>query len=105
MLNRARIAGNTVVDAEGIVWERPSDPLKDGGAEPVFEPIQAPDAPDSGSTAQPAAPATIGIGQTVAQVMAAIGPPVTIVKLGAKEIYVYKDLKITFLNGKVSEVQ
>lgn len=27
------------------------------------------------------------------------------VNLGAKQIYIYEDLKITFMNGKVSDVQ
>jgi hypothetical protein len=27
------------------------------------------------------------------------------VNLGEKQIYLYKDLKITFINGKVSDVQ
>jgi hypothetical protein len=56
-------------------------------------------------TAPQAAPGTIEIGQTTDQVVAAMGPPGTIVKLGTKEIYVYKDLKVTFLNGRVSEVE
>ena len=62
---------------------------------------------DAWSQSAPAgqAPASIEIGQTADQVVAALGPPGTIVKLGAKEIYVYKNLKITFLDGKVSEVQ
>ena len=64
-----------------------------------------PDPAGSAPTAPPAEPATIGIGQTVDQVTAALGPPLTIVKLGTKEIYVYKDLKITFLNGRISEVE
>jgi len=38
-------------------------------------------------------------------VKAALGPPEKIVNLGAKQIYVYKDLKVTFVNGKVSDVQ
>jgi hypothetical protein len=38
-------------------------------------------------------------------VLAALGKPDKIVNLGAKQIYVYKDLKVTFLNGKVSDVQ
>ena len=56
---------------------------------------------------QPAqqAPAAIAIGQTIDQVVAAWGQPQRIVNLGAKQIYLYKDAKITFLNGKVSEVQ
>jgi hypothetical protein len=38
-------------------------------------------------------------------VKAELGTPDKIVNLGAKQIYVYKDLKVTFLNGKVSDVQ
>ncbi len=53
----------------------------------------------------PAEPATIGLGQTVDQVVAALGSPPTVIKLETKEIYVYKDLKITFVNGKVSDVE
>ena len=37
--------------------------------------------------------------------VAALGQPEKIVDLGAKKIYVYKDLKITFLKGKVSDVE
>jgi hypothetical protein len=38
-------------------------------------------------------------------VKAALGNPDKIVNLGTKLIYVYKDIKVTFLNGKVSDVQ
>jgi hypothetical protein len=38
-------------------------------------------------------------------VVSALGKPEKIVDLGAKQIYVYKDLKITLVNGKVSDVQ
>jgi hypothetical protein len=55
--------------------------------------------------AQAAPPASIELGQTTDQVVAALGDPQKIVKLGTKQIYVYKDLKITFTNGKVSDVQ
>jgi hypothetical protein len=55
---------------------------------------------------QPAAPpASIQLGQTVDQVQGAFGPPEKIVNLGTKQIYVYKDLKVTFVNGKVTDVQ
>jgi hypothetical protein len=55
---------------------------------------------------EPAAPpVSIEVGQTTDQVKAALGDPQKIVKLGTKQIYVYKDLKITFTNGKVSDVQ
>jgi len=55
--------------------------------------------------APPAEPQQIEKGQTPDQVKAAIGNPDKIVNLGTKQIYVYKDIKVTFLNGKVSDVQ
>jgi len=55
--------------------------------------------------APPAQPVTIQVGMTPEQVEAALGPPDKKVDLGAKKIYVYKDLKVTFMNGKVSDVQ
>ena len=55
--------------------------------------------------APPPEPAQIEKGQTPDQVKAAIGQPDKIVNLGAKQIYVYKDIKVTFINGKVSDVQ
>lgn len=53
----------------------------------------------------PADPVQISLGQTVDQVTAALGQPMNKVKVGAKEIYVYKDLKITFVKGKVTDVE
>lgn len=53
----------------------------------------------------PPEPAQIEKGMTPDQVKNAIGVPDKIVNLGAKEIYVYKDIKVTFINGKVSDVQ
>jgi hypothetical protein len=50
-------------------------------------------------------PQTIKLGQTTDQVQAALGKPDKIVDLGAKQIYVYKDLKVTFVNNKVTDVQ
>lgn len=50
-------------------------------------------------------PQTIQMGMTTDQVKAAMGTPEKIVNLGPKQIYVYKDLKVTFLGGKVADVQ
>jgi hypothetical protein len=58
-----------------------------------------------GQAQQQAPPQQIEKGQTPDQVTAAIGQPDKIVNLGAKQIYVYKDIKVTFINGKVSDVQ
>jgi hypothetical protein len=38
-------------------------------------------------------------------VTGALGAPKSIVDLGVKKIYVYKDMKVTFKNGKVTDVQ
>jgi len=53
----------------------------------------------------PAAPTTIALVQTVDQVTASMGQPTRVVDLGTKKIYVYKDMKITFKAGKVSDVE
>jgi len=54
---------------------------------------------------QQAEPQTIEKGQTADQVQSSLGKPDKIVNLGSKQIWVYKDLKVTFVNGKVSDVQ
>jgi hypothetical protein len=61
-------------------------------------PIEAPPPPQ-------ADPTSISEGQTIDQVVAALGQPVKKAKVGTKDIYYYKDLKITFVNGKVTDVQ
>ena len=50
-------------------------------------------------------PQQIEKGQTPDQVKATLGQPDKIVNFGSKQIFIYKDLKVTFLNGKVSDVQ
>jgi hypothetical protein len=50
-------------------------------------------------------PPEIQRGQTTVQVIAALGNPTRVVRLGIKQIYVYPDMKITFINGKVRDVQ
>ncbi|MGD0365379.1 MAG: hypothetical protein ABSC93_31235, partial [Bryobacteraceae bacterium] len=59
--------------------------------------------PNAGDTAGP--PPAIEVGQTIDEVTAAMGAPVKTVNLGAKKIYIYKDMKITFKDGKVADVQ
>jgi hypothetical protein len=54
---------------------------------------------------QQAEPAEIKLGMTTDQVEGALGKPDKKVTLGAKQIYFYKDMKVTFKDGKVSDVQ
>ena len=50
-------------------------------------------------------PPTVALGQSPDQVIAALGQPKSIMDLGAKKIYVYKDAKVTFRDGKVADIQ
>jgi len=52
-----------------------------------------------------AAPPTLTLGLSIDDVRAIQGEPQKIVDLGPKQIYVYKDLKITFTDGKVTDIQ
>jgi hypothetical protein len=65
---------------------------------PIAPPPPPPDAP-------PAAPKTIEKGQTKEVVVAILGQPSKVVKLGTKEIYYYPDMKVIFVSGKVTDVQ
>ena len=63
-------------------------------------------AADAGAPASAAAPpATIALGQTMDQVQAMMGDPKQIVDLGSKKMYVYANMKVIFIDGKVSDVQ
>ena len=50
-------------------------------------------------------PVTIEIGQSVADVVARMGQPARVADLGQKKTYFYKDMKIIFVDGRVSDVQ
>jgi hypothetical protein len=68
-------------------------------------------APDGGGAASaapdaaPAAPASVELGQTTDQVKASLGEPTKMANLGPKVIYYYSGMKVTFKDGKVSDVQ
>jgi hypothetical protein len=62
---------------------------------PAEQPAPAPAAP----------PATVEMGQTPDEVVGILGQPEKIINLGPKQIYVYKDLKVTFVKGKVTDAQ
>ena len=48
---------------------------------------------------------TIKLGMSPDQVKQSLGNPEKIVDLGAKQMYVYKDMKVVFVNNQVSDVQ
>jgi len=74
----------------------------DQGGQPAA--AQAP-AEQPAADQPPAEPASIDKGMTPDQVEAALGKPDKKVNLGPKMIYYYKDMKVIFISGKVSDVQ
>lgn len=87
---RARRRGETFMDEEGKTWVR-----QGGIASSSVETKETPHA----------VPKKVELGQTAEQVEATLGKPEKIINLGPKTVYVYKDLKIIFMDGKVTDVQ
>ena len=50
-------------------------------------------------------PQIVQLGMTADQVQSTLGKPDKVFNLGAKQVYVYKDVKVTFISGKVNDVQ
>lgn len=80
----------------------PSQPAAPPAAAP---PAEAPPPPIEPPPPPPPDPTEVSEGQTIEQVVAALGQPQKKAKVGTKDIYYYKDLKVTFVNGKVKDVQ
>lgn len=84
-------------DAPGPPPAAPAAP-----AEPAPAPMAAiPPPPPPSDTPPP----TITLKETKEQVLAAFGPPKKVVKLATKEIDYYPDMKVTFVNDKVTDVE
>jgi hypothetical protein len=84
--------------------QQKSAPPPQQAAAPPPQPAAAPPPLDI-PPPPPADPVEIKIGQTPDQVVAALGQPLRKAKTATKEIYFYKDLKVTFVNGKVKDVE
>lgn len=95
----AKVATQGVQDDQQVTSEANSD-----GAPPLNAPASN-SATYAAPTLSNSGPITISIGQSPAQVIAGKGQPRQIVKLGAKQIYVYPDIKIYFQGGKVVDVR
>jgi hypothetical protein len=79
----------------GIVSRTNTAPPAAASMPDIAAPPPPPDAP----------PPTIALGQTMDQVTAGFGQPMKVAKLGPKTIFYYTDMKVTFTNGKVSNVE
>jgi hypothetical protein len=93
-----------VEDTIGQVFAISSDDQPGQGGEASPLPQTGPPQPAQPQPQQ-AEPQTVQLGMTTDQVQAALGNPKKIFNLGGKQIYVYPDVKVTFLNGKVSDVE
>jgi len=51
------------------------------------------------------APASVSLGMTIDQVVGMLGQPAMIGDLGSKKVYSYGNMKVIFVNGKVTDVQ
>lgn len=86
----------------------PADDLMKTIAEVVT--VDAPDNSTATMTSPPAPdtpadpPKIVALGQTKDQVVATFGQPQKMATVGAKEIYAYPDMKVTFVDGKVADV-
>jgi hypothetical protein len=89
-------------DNKGAKGDKQPAPAEAAAPPPPMAPIAPPPPP---ADTPPPAPKTIALKQTKDEVLANFGPPTKIVKLGTKEIDYYPDMKVTFVNNKVTDVQ
>jgi outer membrane protein assembly factor BamE (lipoprotein component of BamABCDE complex) len=80
--------------AEVVTVEPADNAAADAAPQKAAAPAAAPPAPTK----------KIALGDTKDQVVATFGQPTKAATLGAKEIYYYPDMKVTFVNGKVTDV-
>jgi hypothetical protein len=100
-----KASAGEVEDTIGQVFAISSDDQQEQSADVAQQPDQQAAPTQPTQPAQQAEPATVQLGMTTDQVESALGKPDKIFNVGTKQIYVYKDVKVTFLSGKVSDVQ
>jgi len=103
-----KASAGEVEDIIGQVFSITTDTNDDqqaagGDAQPATD--QQSQQPAQEAQPAPQQPATVQLGMSTDQVQGVLGKPDKIFNVGAKQIYVYKDVKVTFLNGQVSDVQ
>lgn len=75
------------------------------GADAVLKATNTIFAPKEEVTAAAAQPKTIALNQSREEVEAILGKPRTVIDLGQRVTYVYEDIRVIFVDGKVSDVQ
>jgi len=91
-------------DAQGGDSQGPQQgPPPPATAPPPPRPVVATPPPPPPAPAGP--PPTVSIGESSTQVLQAMGMPLQMIDLGKKKTYVYKNMKVIFIDDKVSDVQ
>jgi hypothetical protein len=95
------------ISDEASAGAQPQQPVAPAVQQPeqAMPPIPPPPPPPPPPDAPQPPPKTIALGQSVDEVVSILGPPLRTAKLPNKEIYIFKDLKVTFVKGKVSDVE
>jgi hypothetical protein len=88
--------------APAAATQTPPAPVAQVQPEAPLEPIAPPPPPPPDPVVETK---SIEVGQTKDQVVAILGKPDKTFKVGTKEIYQYKDIKVTFVNGKMTDAQ
>jgi hypothetical protein len=106
-----KIQEDKLITNRGLAWVREGEepappPVPEVAEEPTPVPAPGP-MPDIAPPPPPAdaPPPTIALRQTKDEVIAIMGPPTRIARQGVKDIFYYKEMKVTFTNGKVSNVE
>jgi hypothetical protein len=102
------IPANVNVNARQSAFVEAAPPPDTQVASELNQEVQAATALETEATqdaSQGAPQVTISLGQSTADVVAMLGNPKQVINLGAKQIYVYERMKVTFLNGKVTDVE
>jgi hypothetical protein len=98
-------------DAAGVVYtplaaEATPDPEAEAEVSQVYNDADQADRSALGQAAGGTGETpTVSLGQTMDQVRAVLGPPLQIMNAGTRQIYLYRNLKVTFVDGRVSDIQ
>jgi hypothetical protein len=94
----APAADDTGQPANNASAQGPPQPGPPPPPRPLVSPPVVPPPPAAATT-------TVTIGESSTEVLQSMGMPLQMIDLGKKKTYVYKTMKITFVNDKVSDVQ
>jgi hypothetical protein len=101
----AKASAGDVEDTIGQLLSISTDDQKAQDAQQDQQPAADAVPAAAAAPAAQAEPQSIEKGMTPEQVEAALGKPQKKVTIGTKQLYIYQDMKVTFINGKVSDVQ